>query len=130
MPDSCGVPEAAPGWTPDWVFCPRERILSVVVEWIVSGFIAVGNAFVGAVEAVFASLGLAGATAGEGVVSSFANVGDSLLGVAFQMNNAILDMATSSGPAGPFVAVGLFVGVGFVLLGVFVGVRKGVLWIT
>lgn len=126
----CEVPSVAPGWVPEWVFCPREKILSIVVEWIVSGFIAVGNSITGAIEAVFSSLGLAGSTAGDGLVMSFENVAQAFLGVSFAVNNAILDVAASGGPVAPLIVVVLYSAVGFMLAGSVVALKKGVLWLT
>jgi len=130
LPGSCSVPSAAPSWAPSWVFCPEERILSVVVEWLIAGVVSVGNSLSGAVAAVFDSFGLAGSTAGGAVVGAFSYVAGALFGVAFTVNNAILGLASSAGPVAPVVVVGLYLGVAVVLLASIVAIRKGILWLT
>jgi hypothetical protein len=102
----------------------------VVIEWIVSGFIAVGNALAGAMEAVFSSVGLAGSSAGDAIVDGGSAVAQAIFAAVFALNNAILDLASSSGPIAPLVVVGLFVGIALALLTLFVLLRKVILWVT
>jgi len=86
--------------------------------------------FAGAVSAVYDSLGLAGSRTGSAFVSTGELVANTLLGVAYTVNNVIMNVAASSGPVAPFVVVALYAGVGAVFVVSFVVVRKGVLWIT
>lgn len=113
---ACDTPTVAPGWIPDWVFCPREKILSVVVEWIISGFIVAGNWLVETIATPFDEVQNALVVAGAGVVNSGSSAGGALRGVAYELNAVIFQVAASAGPAAPFVTVTLYAGVVFALL--------------
>lgn len=121
------APKYAPGGVPDWVFCPRERILKIVIGWIIDGFKAAGESVVTAIYAVFGAFGAAGDSAARAIVGAGAAVGWGLYSVAFTVNNAILSVATVAGPFSPFLVIVLYAGVGAAILGLLVGVKKAVL---
>lgn len=107
-----------PGWLSDnlttlknLVTDPRKTILGIVVTWLVSGILGVGEALVGSVNAVYASL-----TGALGIgVDQLGTAGSVLLTaptiILETTGTAIQSVASAAGPFAPLVITLLWGGI-------------------
>jgi hypothetical protein len=115
---------------PNWIFCPREKILEVVVAWIVDGLEAVRDETVFAVQLVWSSVTRAFVVAGESVWNAGRDVALVVLDLQRFLNGVLYDLAAGTGFAGPIAAAGTFA---FVLAVVFGALQFGtwlLKWVT
>jgi hypothetical protein len=86
---------------PGWVFDPRQKILTVVLGFVVSGIATfvttTSNSILMAQRAVFDAL----RSAGTAVDSSFAAVGDSILSVERSVFGVFVGVGANAGVAAP-----------------------------
>ncbi|WP_276298804.1 hypothetical protein [Halorussus lipolyticus] len=103
------VPPGVPGWVPDWVFCPSDRIIKVVARWLVGGILDLGEEVVGIVLEQWSIVRSAFGAAGGDVLGAGAAAGQAVEDVFETLNSGLLDLAASAGLAGPLVSALLFV---------------------
>jgi len=127
---ACSVSSSVPGWVPNWIFCPRERILEVVVSWIIGGIEAVRDETVFAVQLVMRQVTRAFVVSGEAVWNAGRDVALVVLGLQRYLNSVLLDLAEGTGFAGPIAAAVTFAVVLAVVFGVLQFVTWGLKWVT
>lgn len=127
---ACRVSDSVPGWVPDWIFCPREKILEVVVAWIVDGLEAVRDETVFAVQLVFDSVTRAFVVSGEAVWDAGRDVALVFLGLQRYLNGVLYDLAAGTGFAGPIAAAGTFAVVLAVVFGLLQFGTWALKWVT
>jgi hypothetical protein len=112
---ACSAPDAAPGFVPNWIYCPREKILEVVVAWIVNGIEAVRDETVFAVQTVQNQVIQAFEVAGSSTFDVAQGAGRVVLDAQRSVNDALLALGAEAGIAGPVaVAVTFSLSVAFV----------------
>ncbi|AZH26839.1 hypothetical protein [Haloplanus aerogenes] len=93
---------------PDWIFCPRERILEVVISWFVSGLEFLIDEVVYAVQTVQGEVIGAFVIAGEQTWDAGRVVALVVLDLQRFLNSVLLDLAGGTGFAGPIAAAVTF----------------------
>jgi hypothetical protein len=97
------------GSTPGWVFSPREKILSVVIGFVLTGVEVMTGTITRAVLIPSRVLTSGFGTAGAEVRGAFADAGLAVLDVQRTVNSVVADVAGGTGLAGPIAATVLFV---------------------
>lgn len=94
---------------PDWVWNPREKILSTVWEAVVGGLETATETMGGAILGVYRGAIIAPAeAAGGSVQAAFAEAGASIIAVERSLNATFIQIGMSSGLAAPFTVALLF----------------------
>ncbi|WP_128478342.1 hypothetical protein [Halorussus pelagicus] len=106
MPD-CG-PAARPGWLPDWVFCPEDKIIEVVARWLVGGVLDLGEELVGIVVKQWSIVQSAFGAAGGDVLGAGEAAGQAIEGAFRTLNSDLIELGASAGLSGPLVSAVLF----------------------
>ena len=114
---ACEVSSSVPGWVPNWIFCPRERILEVVVSWIVAGLEVLIDETVYAVQTVQSEVIGAFVIAGEQIWNAASAVALVVLDLQRFLNSVLLNVAGGTGFAGPIAAAVTFAVVVAVVFG-------------
>ena len=105
---SC-APSVAPGWIPDWVFCPRDKIISVVASWIVDGILVVVETLTGVALQFWNVVRAAFGAAGNDVFLAMMGVASVLESIGGELRATLFSLAWNAGLAGPVAAVFVFV---------------------
>lgn len=93
---------------PAWIWNPRDKILGIIVAWIVAGVLTVIaeiNRAIGRIFEIFASIPR---IITQALVDAFGSVGASILDVQTSLLDVVQALAVSAGPFGPLL-VGLAV---------------------
>jgi hypothetical protein len=116
---------------PDWVWDPKDKILEIVVNWIVNGIWSGVQELVGWILTLFnvAVIGPLEA-AGQGLLDAFGPVGDLFVDLAWDLSAPLRSVA-GSGPFAPiltwFMTAVFLVVLAYAVRGV-VEFAKGVTW--
>jgi hypothetical protein len=128
------APETIIKHVPEWIFCPKDRILETVAEWLVGMVLTGVEVVVGFVLSYFGIVRDALGTAGGDVWSAGVDAATAIQGALFALNSTVVDLGANSGLAGPVLSVGVFMLVVVVttaLLGALVAlIRRIRIWVV
>lgn len=100
---------------PAWIWNPRDKILGIVVAWLIAGIIAVVDEIGQAIGLVFAIVGDVPRLISRSLVDAFGKVGVSILDVVDAVLAVVADLAVSAGPFAPLLVGLAIAGVAYVL---------------
>ena len=108
----------------------RNWVIGIVVSWLVGGLLTFNREVVGGILDVFDAYVASFDAAGSSAITAFSEAGAATLGSLEVLNSALAGAAYDAGPAGPIVAVALFVVLAVASAVVLRGILNALKWIT
>jgi len=118
-----------PDGVPDWVKNPEDKILEIVIDWLVSGFFEMSVAVVSYIDAVFGAVWGSFGSAGAALMESLSGAGQSIILAQRSLRQVFTDMGAEAGLAAPVATLVIFIFVMGSTVAVLRTILAGVKWV-